>query len=285
MPRYFCNLKCERLWIVSSLNKWRDGNNPNIISSSSYGKCGDGTNTGRLPCHYCKIPESKSGVKLKGCGKCFRVGYCNKDCQKRGWQRHRDQSCERTVKSTQVEDIAKRDFVISALDEEKERRDSILQKEVARLHEQAKADCERELVPVEVEETVRVCGPVSPTLQKPSGRRHHKKNLKKKLEKQMLEEWTKHEKRSLDQIESKLQLAQDRVKDLEQENKIAEANIRALKERTEDATLCQICFSGNKNICMHPCGHICCCEQCAVPLTACPFCRAQIDSKTRVLLL
>jgi hypothetical protein len=45
--------------------------------------------------------------------------------------------------------------------------------------------------------------------------------------------------------------------------------------------LCVICMEASKCVCLVPCGHICACEACAVPLDSCPTCRAVIQQKIR----
>ena len=41
--------------------------------------------------------------------------------------------------------------------------------------------------------------------------------------------------------------------------------------------MCKICYENKKNSVFIPCGHICCCFECAVKLDECPLCRMKID--------
>ena len=53
---------------------------------------------------------------------------------------------------------------------------------------------------------------------------------------------------------------------------------------TGDGFLCVICIDAPKTRACVPCGHICVCERCAVPLKLCPICRSPFDSIMRIYL-
>lgn len=41
-----------------------------------------------LACAMCKQPESAAGT-LKKCGKCKKILYCDRECQKKHWKSHK----------------------------------------------------------------------------------------------------------------------------------------------------------------------------------------------------
>ena len=45
--------------------------------------------------------------------------------------------------------------------------------------------------------------------------------------------------------------------------------------------LCKICMTEQVSITFNPCGHVCCCENCANELSSCPICRRRIKQKIR----
>ncbi|KAL5010541.1 hypothetical protein ScPMuIL_012846 [Solemya velum] len=58
----------------------------------------------------------------------------------------------------------------------------------------------------------------------------------------------------------------------------------ALKEQNRELRekkLCKICFTEALSIVFLPCGHLCCCVQCAQPMKKCPICREVIKGRRR----
>lgn len=57
-------------------------------------------------------------------------------------------------------------------------------------------------------------------------------------------------------------------------------------EVEDDGKECIICLTNNKNTIMMPCGHLCVCDECAIPIAKstkqCPVCRAPITSTVPV---
>ena len=57
-------------------------------------------------------------------------------------------------------------------------------------------------------------------------------------------------------------------------------------EDDDDGKECIICLTNPKNTIMMPCGHLCVCDECAIPITKstkqCPVCRAAITSTVPV---
>ena len=52
-----------------------------------------------------------------------------------------------------------------------------------------------------------------------------------------------------------------------------------------DTLECIICMEGMKEVMMEPCGHVCCCRNCAMAMRnnnrlRCPVCRASSDFRT-----
>ncbi|GFR78664.1 leucine-rich repeat and sterile alpha motif-containing 1 [Elysia marginata] len=47
---------------------------------------------------------------------------------------------------------------------------------------------------------------------------------------------------------------------------------------------CAICVDRESTIIFLPCGHVCCCAECARPLSECPLCRASISAKVKLTL-
>ena len=47
---------------------------------------------------------------------------------------------------------------------------------------------------------------------------------------------------------------------------------------------CVVCLDSASNMAFVPCGHVCCCAQCATNVAACPLCRKLLDRKLRVYL-
>ena len=46
---------------------------------------------------------------------------------------------------------------------------------------------------------------------------------------------------------------------------------------------CCICMDSCAQICFLPCGHVCTCNNCAVPLKNCPICRGPVSDKIQIL--
>ena len=47
---------------------------------------------------------------------------------------------------------------------------------------------------------------------------------------------------------------------------------------------CKICLSLPVKVAFSPCGHACCCEQCAQEVKICPLCRASIQQKLKIYI-
>uniref|UniRef100_A0A4W3K893 RING-type domain-containing protein n=1 Tax=Callorhinchus milii TaxID=7868 RepID=A0A4W3K893_CALMI len=45
---------------------------------------------------------------------------------------------------------------------------------------------------------------------------------------------------------------------------------------------CVVCLERESQMIFLPCGHVCCCQPCAVVLRTCPLCRAGIEQKIRM---
>lgn len=49
-------------------------------------------------------------------------------------------------------------------------------------------------------------------------------------------------------------------------------------ENLKEQRLCKICLDDDAGVLFEPCGHICCCSSCGVPLQQCPICRTSITN-------
>lgn len=49
-------------------------------------------------------------------------------------------------------------------------------------------------------------------------------------------------------------------------------------ENLKEQRLCKICLDEDAGVLFEPCGHICCCTSCGVPLQQCPICRTSITN-------
>jgi hypothetical protein len=60
--------------------------------------------------------------------------------------------------------------------------------------------------------------------------------------------------------------------------------VKQEKERLEDAQKCQICMENDCDAAIEPCGHVCCCMDCAddLPKRVCPMCREPITKVMKV---
>lgn len=56
------------------------------------------------------------------------------------------------------------------------------------------------------------------------------------------------------------------------------------QQNIADSKLCTICYLQEKEIAFLPCGHVCCCVDCAVLCDNCYICRKPIDSTKRIFL-
>jgi len=52
-------------------------------------------------------------------------------------------------------------------------------------------------------------------------------------------------------------------------------------EELQDERKCKICLDSQANVVFFPCGHLCCCMNCATSLNKCPICRRVIDKLIR----
>mmetsp|Transcript_15159 Transcript_15159/g.21460 ORF Transcript_15159/g.21460 Transcript_15159/m.21460 type:complete len:470 (-) Transcript_15159:82-1491(-) len=53
---------------------------------------------------------------------------------------------------------------------------------------------------------------------------------------------------------------------------------------TNDQVICIVCLERERNIAFEPCGHCVCCRWCAIPMTRCPLCRAQVVRQLPIFL-
>lgn len=49
-------------------------------------------------------------------------------------------------------------------------------------------------------------------------------------------------------------------------------------QNLKEQRLCKICLDEDAGVLFEPCGHICCCASCGVPLQQCPICRTSITN-------
>lgn len=52
-------------------------------------------------------------------------------------------------------------------------------------------------------------------------------------------------------------------------------------ERLKSTYLCKVCFEGEANMIILPCGHLCTCVQCISALPSCPICRVHVQGTVR----
>ncbi|XP_041354958.1 uncharacterized protein LOC121372607 [Gigantopelta aegis] len=55
-------------------------------------------------------------------------------------------------------------------------------------------------------------------------------------------------------------------------------------EVTGEQLTCKVCLENNVNVVFLPCGHLCCCVDCAARLRKCPLCRSRIEGTVRAYL-
>lgn len=67
-------------------------------------------------------------------------------------------------------------------------------------------------------------------------------------------------------------LSAKRKREDEAEESVKETKVEKVEKEKED-NLCSICIDNPKTMAIIPCGHLCCCKECAEMLTACPICR------------
>ncbi|CAM9446575.1 unnamed protein product [Sphacelaria rigidula] len=51
----------------------------------------------------------------------------------------------------------------------------------------------------------------------------------------------------------------------------------------DDDTSCIVCFERKVDCTLVPCGHHCCCLECAAQFELCPVCRAPVEQKIRAI--
>ena len=66
--------------------------------------------------------------------------------------------------------------------------------------------------------------------------------------------------------------------------KIDEVVNEILDKGVKDDSLCQICFKNPRNVVIEPCRHGAICEYCAKALKECPFCRATVNTITKIFI-
>ncbi len=79
------------------------------------------------------------------------------------------------------------------------------------------------------------------------------------------------------QQQLQLQLLEAEMSRLKLEALQSEQRLHAHMERLQRQDECCVCFGDQLNSVIIPCGHICCCFACAVPLQRCPICRRDIE--------
>ncbi len=73
---------------------------------------------------------------------------------------------------------------------------------------------------------------------------------------------------------------------LEQKNvRLKEELRRAQSTGPGQSQDCALCMSQPLEVCLEPCGHVCCCRDCARKLSdKCPICRATVDRKRDIFI-
>uniref|UniRef100_A0A8W8JIX3 RING-type domain-containing protein n=3 Tax=Magallana gigas TaxID=29159 RepID=A0A8W8JIX3_MAGGI len=54
--------------------------------------------------------------------------------------------------------------------------------------------------------------------------------------------------------------------------------------KLRDLRMCKICMEKDASIAMLPCGHLCCCADCAPAMRKCPICRQFVKGTVRTWL-
>jgi len=63
-----------------------------------------------------------------------------------------------------------------------------------------------------------------------------------------------------------------------------ETDLQSENARLKEQRTCKICMDGEVGVVFLPCGHLCCCVNCAPALKDCPVCRTQIQGTVRTFL-
>ena len=56
-------------------------------------------------------------------------------------------------------------------------------------------------------------------------------------------------------------------------------------QQRRDQCLCKICLDLEASIAFLPCGHLVCCENCALAMRKCPMCRAGVKGTVKTVLV
>merc|ERR1719244_790460 len=62
------------------------------------------------------------------------------------------------------------------------------------------------------------------------------------------------------------------------------ASLQDENARLKEQRTCKICMDGEVGVVFLPCGHLCCCVNCAPSLKDCPVCRSTIQGTVRTFL-
>jgi len=63
-----------------------------------------------------------------------------------------------------------------------------------------------------------------------------------------------------------------------------ESDLESENARLKEQRTCKICMDGEVGVVFLPCGHLCCCVNCAPALKDCPVCRTKIQGTVRTFL-
>lgn len=66
---------------------------------------------------------------------------------------------------------------------------------------------------------------------------------------------------------------------------LCKCNVTALMEENRQLKtrmMCKICMDEDATIAMVPCGHLCCCTDCASVVTKCPICRQFVEKRLKI---
>lgn len=65
---------------------------------------------------------------------------------------------------------------------------------------------------------------------------------------------------------------------------IIERRKQELMTKDSDQKHCIVCTENDKDMVFIPCGHLCCCSECAQPIELCPICRKTIQQKVKTFI-
>jgi len=74
---------------------------------------------------------------------------------------------------------------------------------------------------------------------------------------------------------------EDAIADINQGNMDGVEMLLQEKKKWEEQRMCKVCMDSDVNVVFLPCGHLCCCSNCAPSLSTCPMCRTFIKGTVR----